>query len=407
MRSVRRTRATVVAGLLFVSLGLAACATDVVAGPAQVVGANGKPISCPTHAPSASPVATGALLTVVSGGIKRTYDVWMPLDYTGTRPVPLVVELAGTGGNGYGFDGYTGLSTTAVKAGFAVAAPDPIESDGFTTHWVIPGDDAQDDVAFMHDMLHQIESTFCVDPSRVYATGLSSGGAFTTWIACASNEFAALAPFSGINLVRPCSGAPVPLLVFHGTGDPIVPFHGPQDLSTPPPGSSLAFMGDVEKDVAVWAGRNGCSGSPIDVALTSSVTQREYQNCKADTVLEIVADGGHTIPGRPAISSESVDLGETNESINAMAMVLNFFSNHSLTRTTAANDGLPLPSTSASASATSSPAGFNATSTGLFVPLTGEVVPSGGFPTATSSTSISPSASAALPTASSVAASTP
>ncbi len=392
--------------LLLVALGLAACATDVVAGPVQVVGANGKPISCPTHAPSASPVTTGALVKVTSGGITRTYDVWMPLDYNGTRPVPLVVELAGTGGNGYGFDGYTGLSTTAVKQGFAVAAPDPIESGGFTAHWVIPGDDAQDDVAFMHDMLHQIESTYCVDPSRIYATGLSSGGAFTTWIACASNEFAALAPFSGINLVRPCSGAPVPMLVFHGTGDPIVPFHGPQDLSTPPPGTSLAFMGDVEKDVAVWAGRNGCTGAPIDVAITSSVTQREYQNCKADTVLEIVANGGHTIPGRPAISSESVDLGQTNESINAMALVLSFFSNHSLTQATATNDGLPTPSAAASTAATPAPSAVEPTSVGLFAPLTGEVVPSGGFPSVGSSTSAS-AAPTSPTTASSVAASTP
>ena len=71
-----------------------------------------------------------------------------------------------------------------------------------------------------------VESTVCIDPSRVYAAGMSNGGAFASGLACDSaRTFGAIASVSGL---APCrSGGPaVPVIAFHGTADPIYPYDG-------------------------------------------------------------------------------------------------------------------------------------------------------------------------------------
>lgn len=53
------------------------------------------------------------------------------------------------------------------------------------------------DIGFTMDMLTYFNKNFCIDNKRVYATGKSNGGGFTSVLACdpvVSNSFAAFAP---------------------------------------------------------------------------------------------------------------------------------------------------------------------------------------------------------------------
>jgi len=69
----------------------------------------------------------------------------------------------------------------------------------------------------------------CVDGAHAYATGISSGGAMTTSLACrASDVFAGFAPVAAEFYYEGYCGAakPRPMIIFHGTADPVVPYAG-------------------------------------------------------------------------------------------------------------------------------------------------------------------------------------
>lgn len=87
-------------------------------------------------------------------------------------------------------------------------------------------------VEALKGLLDQVESTYRVDRSRVYLTGLSMGG-FGTWALATAypDHFAAIAPI--------CGGgekfwarriASLPTWVFHGTADNVVPFQLSKDM---------------------------------------------------------------------------------------------------------------------------------------------------------------------------------
>src|ERR1019366_7076467 len=84
------------------------------------------------------------------------------------------------------------------------------------------------DLAFVDAMLQQVESSLCIDTSRVYASGFSDGSFMVSLVACTmSNRFAAIAAVSGLELPSPCpTTRRVPIITFHGTADPILFFNG-------------------------------------------------------------------------------------------------------------------------------------------------------------------------------------
>lgn len=77
-------------------------------------------------------------------------------------------------------------------------------------------------------LLDHVESTYRVDPDRVYVTGLSMGGYGTWALADAAPErFAAVAPVCGgypyLGLAAPRRILELPVWAFHGDADDVVP----------------------------------------------------------------------------------------------------------------------------------------------------------------------------------------
>jgi polyhydroxybutyrate depolymerase len=166
--------------------------------------------------------------TITVGDLDRAYRLHLPRGYTGSEQVPLVLLLHGTGGTIDGFEEYTRFTDAAVARGYAVATPQGVgdPQGGVPAHWTVPGFPGPDDVAFVESLVREVAASSCIDLRRVYATGLSSGGAFSAYLGCQSTMFAALAPVAGANLVRPCAGPPVSVLAIHGTADPYVDYDG-------------------------------------------------------------------------------------------------------------------------------------------------------------------------------------
>lgn len=78
-----------------------------------------------------------------------------------------------------------------------------------------------------------------VAPGAIFATGMSSGGGMTSYLACAlSGQVAAVAPIAANNYVLTklgChSGHRVALLEVHGTADSVVPYQGVSATIDPP-----------------------------------------------------------------------------------------------------------------------------------------------------------------------------
>src|SRR5690606_31858506 len=98
--------------------------------------------------------------------------------------------------------------------------------------------------------VEQVQQQVCVDPDRIYATGMSNGGHMSHRLACeAADVFAAVAPVAGsMTVTGNCTPAePISVLHFHGTSDSIVPYDGYPLVM---PGAQETMKG--------WAARSGC-----------------------------------------------------------------------------------------------------------------------------------------------------
>ena len=96
----------------------------------------------------------------------------------------LVVALHGCTQNADGYDGGTGWSTLADRAGFALLLPEQRRANNMNLcfNWFEPADMARvgGEAESIAQMVEAMVRTHGLDRSRIYVTGLSAGGAMTT-----------------------------------------------------------------------------------------------------------------------------------------------------------------------------------------------------------------------------------
>lgn len=265
--------------------------------------------ACVTAGPAPAPGTTTAL-TLVSEGRERSYVLYVPSGYDGATALPLVLNFHGLGSNGAEQHFYAaGLAPIADREGFLIASPDGINRAWLATPGV-------NDITFTRDLVAAIGEVACVDPARVYATGMSNGGFMSAALACFAGDLvAAVAPVAGLTAPGALCGDPVPFIAFHGTDDRIVPYL-PGTLA--PTGGNYAGARALMDD---WAKFNRCEGEPVPTQVGESVTFREYANCAAPTGYYVVEGGGHTWPGGIPVES----LGLTTREISASEIAWAFF----------------------------------------------------------------------------------
>lgn len=249
----------------------------------------------PARAPAdpCAPVRTGSYdITILSAGEQRNVHVHVPTRLSGPNP-PLVVAFHGAGANGAFMERYSGLSQVADKAGFIVAYP---SAWGSHPLWSLndQGRNGPQDRAFVSDLLDRMEDAFCVDPQRVYATGVSNGGGFTARIGCQLSErFTAIAPVAGgYKAIPDCdAGRPVSVLEIHGTADGAVPYHG-----VPPD-----YRGNVRRYLNQWIRIDKCGSSSNNrkIAKAPPTILRVWSGCADQTLVAHIEryGRGHEWPG--------------------------------------------------------------------------------------------------------------
>ncbi|HSO95654.1 MAG TPA: PHB depolymerase family esterase [Acidimicrobiia bacterium] len=288
-------------------------------------------------APTVAPAATGAspaphsagcgaavpasntVQEIQSVGGPRTYRLAVPPN-TGQRALPLILNFHGYGSNAGAQAIYSQLETKGPQRGYVIVTPQGTATPAFWN--ILPGLAAPDDVAYTNALIDHTEQTLCIDPTRVYATGISNGAGMSALLGCRiPGRLAAIAPVAGVNLVRSCpTGTPLPVVAFHGTTDPVVGYHGGHSTFTQLP------VLDVPTSVAAWAARDRCAAKPTKHRVTPHVELTDYTGCRAGTAVELysVVGGGHTWPGAIDVPS----LGPTTHEIDATDLILAFFARH-------------------------------------------------------------------------------
>jgi polyhydroxybutyrate depolymerase len=282
------------------------------------------------------PEASGSLqygLTV--SGHRRTVIVHVPAGYTGNSKLALVLNLHGSESTASAEEKFSGMDVIADADHFIVAYPQALIADRLGYDWNIPGEPmvngkfppagAPSDVTFLTTLVRDIAGLYCIDLSRVYATGISGGGRMASQLACdASNVFAAIAPVAGLRYPSPCPASrPVPVIAFHGTADLIDPFDG----------HGLGYWTySVPTAARLWASHDHCAARPQSTSGHGYHLTR-YTGCSGSTEVELYAitGEGHEWPGGPRMPSAITGvLGPQSNAIDANAVMWDFFRAHPL-----------------------------------------------------------------------------
>jgi polyhydroxybutyrate depolymerase len=215
----------------------------------------------------------------------------VPASYDNRSPVPLVFDIHGYFSNKDQQEGLSGFSAKAEAEGFVVVRP-----AGLSSSWNAgedccgqAQDDGLDDVGLMKAIVAAVSEVACIDPKRVYATGLSNGGALSHRLACdAADVFAAVAPVSypiAYDPTEQCEPSR-PISVLH--------FHGANDLLVPPDGGFTSMP--IAESFAYWKEANGCSGDPAQVFSEGDSRCDSYASCEDGVEVTLCTlDGGHIL----------------------------------------------------------------------------------------------------------------
>jgi polyhydroxybutyrate depolymerase len=264
---------------------------------------------------------------VVSSGQDRRYLLFVPTTYDAARPTPLVISIHGYSEWPAHQAQISGWSDLAQEYGFLVVYPEGI---GFPRRWRA-GSQSGDplvDVRFISDLIDELERQYNIDRTRIYANGLSNGGGMSILLGCTlADRITAIGSVSGgylypLDECRP--SRPVPMIAFHGTADPIVPY-----LGGPSRYFDLPFPA-IPEWVSARAKLNGCGSSPEELPVSGEASGIRYSGCDqgADVVFYMIDGGGHSWPGGEPLPKWIA--GPTTQDIDATRVMWEFFSRFSI-----------------------------------------------------------------------------
>lgn len=213
-------------------------------------------------------------LLFVSGGLQRTYNLFIPPAYQPGTALPLVLVLHGSGQTADSFlNNRNGeLTAAAASRDMIVCLPDATQGTG-KTGWANQDDDANpttpgvDDVAFLDDLYNALQTSLGTHPTRKYIAGFSDGGVMSAFMTARSTHvFSAVASCgSGIGsaaalgeplMINPPVIQPLPVLSINLVDDGARLFLGQPDTAERPQ-SSVAQIPEY------WVVQNSVGLAPV------------------------------------------------------------------------------------------------------------------------------------------------
>ncbi|MEV6279320.1 PHB depolymerase family esterase [Nocardia sp. NPDC051832] len=308
------SKRTTAAGIVLVVASLCAGCSDSDTGAGATTTANAD-----VWAPQGASTSAGAGSTVQTlpiDGNNAAFVLHVPAGLTGKAPT--VIVLHGANGNGAQIERVTGMSELADANRFLAAYPDETSVEG------------------VQALIRKLTTDHDADPARIYVAGISRGGANAQGVGCRlSGQVAAIASLSsGLpdNVLDNCMlDKPLPVMLIHGTADPIVPFEG--GVPNTPNARKYGYRTLSEPDTLdFWRRQDGCGGDTTvtEVPGTEGTVSRTTGGPCADNVavaLYSVLGGGHTWPGGSAAQEQYTGtLGALNTKFDASQAIWDFFS---------------------------------------------------------------------------------
>lgn len=262
--------------------------------------------------------------TLTFQGQPRTYLLYVPTSYKGDARVPLVFNFHGYGSNASQQMQLANFGPIADKNDFLVVAPNGQDPE-HGRHWSFATSGGlQNDITMVSALLKHLEGALCVDPARVYATGMSDGGAMTSVLACTLSD--KIAAFAAVAVVIFCGNSQnraVAIESYAGSKDPVVPTNGGRVNCCGNP-----VLPGKAASMAKWAAHDACKPKYTDTRIKPHVIRRTWTGCKpgSTSVYYLVLGDGHTWPGGPSLGN----LGNATKEISASQLIWKFFAAHKL-----------------------------------------------------------------------------
>ena len=234
---------------------LAACGSD---GDSNATGSEGGDSlngACATPAAAESQT----LAEIMVNGVRRQYRLSVPRADAGVA-LPVLMAFHGGSGRDYPFPQQREFEELVETEGVIAVYPlaelvPPNEGE-----WQLnTSESSTQDIAFVEALIDDLSARYCVDSSRIYATGYSLGSMFTYELACHLNaRFAAIASLAGTMPVAPNSCAlveNVSIMHIHGQDDPIISYGSEWEWKA---WDSVGTMRDIPSLVRFWSEQYGC-----------------------------------------------------------------------------------------------------------------------------------------------------
>jgi len=254
--------------------------------------------------------------TLIYDGRERFYLLYLPPQYDGITPLPLVFVLHGGGGNPYMYDEMTGFGQKAQDEGFILVYPAGTGqfqrqlltwNSGYCCAYAYEND--VDDVGFFQELVASLTSQYTIDPARIYVAGHSNGGMMAYRLGAEMSDiFAAVGimagtiggyptPTSDDLFIIPQPQNPVSVIHIHGMEDEQVRYEGGVNkLNSPSRRNDLS----VADAMAFWVDVNQCDPTPIIEKFDDDMVIVDTYSCDATgTGLKLISivDGGHSWAG--------------------------------------------------------------------------------------------------------------
>jgi polyhydroxybutyrate depolymerase len=132
---------------------------------------------------------------------------------------------------------------------------------------------------------------------------------------------ARIAAAAVVSATYPGCQADVPLVAFHGSADPLVPFEGGTSDEFP-----MRQFAEARRFVTEWARAACCDALPTISRPAMEIELSTFNRCPGgdgEVLLYTVLGGGHTWPGSSPLPVDLV--GATTQQIDASEIIVSFF----------------------------------------------------------------------------------
>ncbi len=224
-----------------------------------------RPLAEPTGA--CPDLSSSGRTTMSSNGEDRDFYVFFPPD--AGPDLPVVYYWHPLGGTASMMVNYLDLEQVAADNNVVLVVPDALDTNPFEWNFVAGEAEAADDLALFDDLRTCLSDQRQIDLRRVYSTGMSAGGLWTTFLSIHRGD--ALASI---------------LVMSGGTGNMV-------QYSTP--------AGEPFPALLVWGGPTDIfDAGPLQINFTETTAAfSEQLRTDEHFVMQCEHDGGHDLPPDP------------------------------------------------------------------------------------------------------------